>query len=189
MFLNVNSSPFYRYFSLKLNPGDIQKNLSALEQKWSKILPSAPFEYHFMDDALKQVYTNELQLKKAAYIATVLAVLIVMLGVLGLISISIQKRTKEIGIRKVLGASIPSISKLFLKDFIGVVIVAGIVACPLAYLMMKTWLNDYAYRITISLIPFVLSISFLTGLTAFLIITQTIRAALINPVKSIRANE
>jgi len=186
-FNNVNFSTYYRYFSIKLKPGDLQQSLSVLQKKWAELMPGAPFEYKFMDDALKSVYATELQLKKAAYIATFLAIIIVLLGVLGLISLSIQKRTKEIGIRKVLGSSVAGITSLFLKDFLGVVLIAGLIACPLAYFMMQKWLNDYAYKISISLSPFVFSIALLTAITAFLIMLQTIKAAFANPVKSLRS--
>jgi putative ABC transport system permease protein len=186
-FINVNHSSFYRYFSFKVKPGDLQKSVNAIQKSWALALPGEPFEYHFMDDALIRVYTNEIQLQKAAYIATVLSIIIVLLGVLGLISLSIQKRTKEIGIRKVLGSSVAGITTLFLKDFLGVVVIAGIIACPLAYLIMQKWLSDYAYRINISLSPFVLSITLLVFITGVLIILQTIKAAFANPVKSLRS--
>jgi putative ABC transport system permease protein len=186
-FTNVNYGLAYRYFSIKLKPGDVQQSLSVLQKKWTELMPGAPFEYKFMDDALKNVYATELQLKKAAYIATFLAIIIVLLGVLGLISLSIQKRTKEIGIRKVLGSSVAGITSLFLKDFLGVIMIAGIIACPLAYLIMQKWLSGYAYRISISLSPFVFSIALLTIITAFLIMLQTIKAAFANPVKSLRS--
>ena len=186
-FSNVNYNAYYRYFSIKLKPGDIQQSLSVLQKKWAELMPGAPFEYKFMDDALKSVYATELQLKKAAYIATFLAVIIVLLGVLGLISLSIQKRTKEIGIRKVLGSSVPGIISLFMKDFMGVVLIAGLIACPLAYFMMQKWLDDYAYKINISLSPFIFSIALLTVITALLIMLQTIKAAFANPVKSLRS--
>jgi len=186
-FTNVNYMAYYRYFSIKLKPGDMQKSLAVLQKKWAQLMPGAPFEYNFMDDALKKLYATELQLKKAAYIATALAVIIVLLGVLGLISLSIQKRTKEIGIRKVLGSSVAGITNLFLKDFLGVVIIAGLVACPLAYLIMQKWLNDYAYKIDISFLPFIASIALLTFITAFLIVLQTIKAAFTSPVKSLRS--
>ncbi|WP_461450096.1 ABC transporter permease [Mucilaginibacter sp.] len=186
-FNNVNFSTYYRYFSVKLKPGNIQQNLSALQKKWAELIPGAPFEYKFMDDALKNLYATELQLKKAAYIATVLALIIVLLGVLGLISLSIQKRTKEIGIRKVLGSSVAGITSLFLKDFLGVVIIAGVIACPLAYLIMQKWLSGYAYRVSISLSPFVFSVALLTVITTVLIVLQTIKAAFANPVKSLRS--
>ncbi|MFC0518010.1 ABC transporter permease [Mucilaginibacter angelicae] len=186
IFVNVNYYVAYRYFSFKLKAGDIQQSLTAIQKKWAELIPNAPFEYHFMDDALKKLYTTELQLKKAAYIAAVLAVIIVLLGVLGLISLSIQKRTKEIGIRKVLGSSVSGITMLFLKDFLGVVIIAGLIACPLAYVIMQKWLNDYVYRIDLSLSPFVISVASLTMVTAVLIALQTIKAAFANPVKSLR---
>ncbi|MHB8206583.1 ABC transporter permease [Mucilaginibacter sp.] len=187
IFMNVNYTYNYRYLSIKLKPGNIQESIAALQSKWAQTMPGAPFEYHFMDDALTKMYATELQLKKAAYIATFLAIIIVLLGVLGLISLSIQKRTKEIGIRKVLGSSVAGITSLFLKDFLGVVLIAGLIACPLAYFMMQNWLDDYAYKISISLSPFVFSIALLTVITAFLITMQTIKAAFANPVKSLRS--
>jgi putative ABC transport system permease protein len=186
-FTNVNYTNFYRYLSIKLKPGNMQTSLEALQKKWSEVMPNAPFEYSFMDDALKKLYANEIQLKKAAYIATALSFVIVLLGILGMISLSIQKRTREIGIRKVLGASVVGITALFLKDFLSVVLIAGLVACPLAYVIMQQWLNDYAYRISISLTPFICSIGFLTVITAVIIVLQTIRAAFANPVKSLKS--
>jgi len=185
-FLNVNYTVYYRFFSFKLKPGDAQKSITALQQKWSTLLPDAPFEYHFVDEALTHLYQTEVQLKKASYIAGLLSIVIVLLGVLGLISLSIQKRTREIGIRKVLGASIPGIINLFLKEFLGIVFIAGIISCPLAYLIMHNWLNGYAYRISITGYPFMLSILLLTILTVILITLQTIKAAISNPVKSLR---
>ncbi len=98
-----------------------------------------------MDDALTTLYQTEIQLKKASYTATVLALIIVLLGVIGLISLSIQKRTKEIGIRKVLGSSVAGIVVLFLKEFLAVILFGGLVACPLAYIIMNKWLQSYAY--------------------------------------------
>ncbi len=185
-FLNVNFTATYRFFSIRLQPGDIQQSIAALHQKWEMLLPGAPFEYHFMDDAIAKLYKTEIQYKKASYLATILAMVIVLLGVLGLISLSVQKRTKEIGIRKVLGASVPGIISLFVKEFLGVVLVAIVIACPLAYLMMHSWLNGYAYRIAITGYPFIVSIVMLTFATVVLISLQTIKAALNNPVKSLR---
>lgn len=186
-FMNVNYTTYYRYFSIRLKPGNMQQSIEAIQKKWTTVLPGAPFEYSFIDDALKKVYKNELQLKQAAYIATILAIIIVLLGVLGLISLSIQKRTKEIGIRKVLGSSVAGIISLFMKDFLGVILIAGLIACPIAYLVMNNWLNDYAYKITITLNPFMLAIIGLTVVTALLITIQTIKAALDSPVKSLRS--
>jgi putative ABC transport system permease protein len=185
-FTNVNDANIYRYFSVKLKAGNMQASIGALQNKWNALMPGAPFEYRFLDDALKSLYATELQLKEAAYIATVLAFIIVLLGVLGMISLSIQKRTKEIGIRKILGSSIAAIISLFLKDFLGVIAIAGVMACPLAYLIMQHWLNDYAYHITISWVPFAGSLILLTFLTTVLIILQTVKVAIASPIKSVK---
>ena len=185
-FTNVNDVNIYRYFSVKLKPGNMQVSIEALQDKWNALMPGAPFEYRFMDDALTKLYATELQLKEAAYIATVLAFIIVLLGVLGMISLSIQKRTKEIGIRKILGSSVAAIISLFLKDFLGVIAIAGLVACPLAYLIMQHWLSDYAYHITISWLPFACSLLLLASLTTVLIILQTVKVAIASPIRSLK---
>jgi putative ABC transport system permease protein len=144
-------------------------------------------EYKFMDDTLSVLYKTEIQFKKASYTATILTLIIVLLGVIGLISMSIQKRTKEIGIRKVLGSSVAGIVFLFLKEFLAVIITGGIIACPLAYLIMNNWLQNYAYRINITASPFLIAIVVLALITALLICAQTIKSALLNPVKSLRS--
>jgi putative ABC transport system permease protein len=187
-FTNVNDGNIYRYLSVKIKPGNMQGSIESLRKKWSELMPDAPFEYNFMDDAIRKLYATEIQLKEASYIATVLAFVIVLLGVLGLISLSIQKRTREIGIRKVLGASVAGITVLFLKDFLSVIVIASIIACPLAYAIMHQWLSDYAYRINMSFTPFITSIGLLTMITAVIIVLQTIRAAFANPVKSLKNN-
>ncbi|MEX8548716.1 MAG: ABC transporter permease [Mucilaginibacter sp.] len=186
-FINVNFSNFYRYFSIKLKPGNMQQNLEAVQKKWATLLPDAPFEYKFVDDALRKLYQTEIQLQKASYLATALAIIIVLLGILGLIAQSIQKRTKEIGIRKVLGSSVAGIILLFLKDFLGTILLAGLVACPVAFFIMQKWLSDYVYRITITTNPFLIAMALLTLVTALLIALQTVKAALANPVKSLRS--
>ncbi len=185
-FLHVILANIYRNFSFKIRPGSIGNSIDALQKKWSALMPGTPFEYTFMDDALAKLYKSEIQLKKASYTATVLALIIVLLGVLGLISLSVQKRTKEIGIRKVLGSSITGILSLFMKEFLLVILAAGVVACPVAYIIMNKWLQTYAYRIDISAQPFLLSVLVLGIITALLICVQTIRAALANPIKSLR---
>ncbi len=186
IFFNVQFYTTYRFFSFKLKPGGIEKNIAALQKKWATLLPGTAFEYKFIDDALAKVYKTEIQLKKAAYTATVLAFIIVLLGIVGLISLSIQKRTKEIGIRKVLGSSVSGIIQLFLKEFIWTIGIAALIACPISYILMQQWLNGYAYRISITSYPFIISISVLIIITTLLITAQTIKAALTNPAKSLR---
>ncbi|WP_419800876.1 ABC transporter permease [Mucilaginibacter sp.] len=186
-FVNVNFSNFYRYFSIKLKPGNVRQDLEAVQKKWATLMPDAPFEYNFMDDTLKKLYQTEIQLQKASYMATALAIVIVLLGIVGLIAQSIQKRTKEIGIRKVLGSSVAGIILLFLKEFLVTVLIAGLIACPIAFFIMQKWLSDYVYRITITAKPFLIAVAMLTFVTALLIVIQTVKAALANPVESLRS--
>jgi len=150
------------------------------------LLPGSSFEYNFMDDTLKKLYKTEIQLKKAAYTSSLLSLIIVLMGVLGLVSLSIQKRTKEIGIRKVLGSSVAGIISLFMKEFLLVILIAGLIACPLAYMIMHLWLETYTYRINVTMQPFALCLFVLGFITAVLIGIQTIKAALSNPVASLR---
>lgn len=186
VFFNVRYSPLFRYLSFKLKPGNVNASIAAIQKKWSQVLPGTSFEYTFMDDTLQKLYASEVQLKKAAYTSTVLALIIVLLGILGLVSLSIQKKAKEIGIRKVLGASVTSIISLFMKEFVWIMLIAGVIACPLAWMIMQGWLNDYAYRISITATPFVVSVAALATITILLITLQTVKAGLENPVKSLR---
>ncbi len=186
-FFNVQFAPIYRYMSFKLKPGNIKASIDAVQKKWSSLLPGAPFEYKFMDDTLANLYKSEIQLKKASYTATALALVIVLLGVLGLVSLSIQKRTKEIGIRKVLGSSVLGIVSLFIKEFLLTILIGGLVAAPLAYMIIHSWLQNYAYRINITPGPFIISIFVLGLITALIICLQTIKTALANPVDSLRS--
>jgi putative ABC transport system permease protein len=186
VFFNVQFVPIYRFLSFKLRPGNVASTITAIQKKWSQLMPGAPFEYKFMDETLANLYQAEIRLKKASYAATILSVIIVLLGVVGLISLSIHKRTKEIGIRKVLGSSITSIMTLFFKEFLLVIIVGGVVACPLAYVIMHGWLQSYAYRIPITATPFIGSIISLGLITALVICAQTVKAAVASPVKSLR---
>ncbi len=185
-FLHVAVSNTFRFFSFNLKPGDIHGSIAALQKKWSALMPGTPFEYKFMDETLAKLYKSEIQLKKASYTATVLALIIVLLGVLGLISLGVHKRTKEIGIRKVLGSSVAGIISLFMKEFFMIILIAGIIACPVAYMIMHAWLQTYSNRISITATPFVLSVMVLGFFTGVLIVIQTISAARANPVKSLR---
>ncbi len=186
IFFNVTTAVVHRYLSFKLKPGNIGAGIESIQKKWSALLPGSSFEYSFMDETLKKLYATELQLKKAAYAATLLSFIIVLLGILGMISLSIHKRIKEIGIRKVLGASVSGIMLLFVKEFVLIILIAAVIAFPVAYLVMNNWLNNYASHISISPQPFILSIILLGVATLLLIGLQTLKTALANPVKSLR---
>jgi putative ABC transport system permease protein len=186
IFFHVRWTNTYRYFSFKLKPGNVGNSIQAIEKKWATLLPGSSFEYSFMDETLAQLYSSELQVKKAAYVATALAFVIVLLGVLGLLSLSVQKKTKEIGVRKVLGASTLSIISLFLKEFLPVLFVGGLVSIPVAFYFMKGWLNNYAYRIELGAAPFVLTIFILGLVTTAIIFIQIAKASAVNPAKNLR---
>lgn len=186
IFFQTRLANVYRYLSFKIKPAEVSKTIEAIQKKWAVLLPGSSFEYSFMDEILASVYKQELQLKRASYTATGLSLVIVLLGVLGLVSLSIQKRIREIGIRKVLGSSVSGIIVLFMKEFLGVIFIAGAVACPIAYLIMHNWLQGYAHRISLTAGPFIVSILLLALIAGVLICLQTIRAALASPVKNLR---
>jgi putative ABC transport system permease protein len=188
IFFDINTINVYRYLSFRLKPGsDIATGLAAIEAKWKTLLPDSAFEYAFIDESLQKVYLTEIRLKKAAYAAAAFAILIALLGVLGLVSMSIQRRVKEIGIRKVLGATQLSVVGIFIKEFAPVFALACLVACPVAYWVMEKWLSNYAGRIHISLPLMLYPVMVLCFITLTLIVLQTIKAALANPVKSLRS--
>ncbi|NML19547.1 FtsX-like permease family protein [Pseudoflavitalea sp. G-6-1-2] len=187
VYLNVDAVPIYRFFSLKLQPGNTKETIRSIENKWAELLPGSSFEFSFMDEALQRIYANEIRMKKAAYTATALCLLIVLLGVLGLVAMNVQKRIREIGIRKVLGASVPGIIMLFVKEFLLIITITALVACPLAWFIMNQWLNNYAARVSITLNPFIVSMMALGGVTLLLIVLYTARTALMNPAKSLKA--
>ena len=185
-FIHVQNAPLFRYMSFKIKPGNTTAALSAIQKRWAALLPDAPFSYVFMDDTLARLYSMEMQLKKASSAATAIALIIVLLGVMGIVSQSISKRTKEVGIRKVLGASALGVIKLFVKEFFVIILIANCVAWPLAFLLVSKWLNNYAYKINISIMPFLMVALILLALVALTILIRAIKIAWMNPVKSLR---
>jgi putative ABC transport system permease protein len=185
-FIHVDVWNMYRFLSFKLKPGNIGHSLQSLQKKWSVLLPGASFEYSFMDDTLGKLYQSEMQLKKASQTASVLVLIIVLLGVVSLISINIQKRAKEIGIRKVLGASAFTIVSLFLKEFLLVLLVGSLASIPVALYLMHNWLNNYAYRINLTAQPFLLPLLVLGVITTLVIVLQIRKVAVASPIKNLR---
>lgn len=188
VFAHVRLSNTYRYLSFKLAPGNTFEAIKSIERKWAALLPGTLLEYTFMDETLRNLYRQELQLKHAADLAAAICLLIAVLGIIGLVALSIHKRSREIGIRKVLGASLSGIMMLFVKDFIGVIIAAALIACPIAWALSRQWLENYAYRITITPIPFVLCIVSVCALSIAAISIQTIRLANVNPAATLKGD-
>lgn len=185
-FQPVRGANIYRYLSFRFNAGNTAAQIAALQRKWQRVFPEAPFDFKFLDDSIAQLYDTETQMQKAAKAATVVSLIIVLLGVLGIVTMSIAKRNKEMGIRKVLGASGVNIVLLFIKEFSGIILVSNIIAWPLSWYLLHGWLMDYAYRINIGLLPFLVVGLTLAILVGVIIVGMTHRLAAINPVKSLR---
>lgn len=186
-FIHVKSALLYRYFSFKLKPGNMTGSIASVENKWNDIFPDAPFDFTFMDDTLKKLYGTEIRMKKASQVASIIGMIIVLLGVLGIISLSISKRTKEMGIRKVLGADMTEVLRLFFWELAPILITSNLVAWPLAYLAMHKWLDQYAYRIQLGAGPFLLSGIILMVCVLLVTVLKTFTLAKENPVKSLRS--
>ena len=172
--------------SVKISSHDIPATLKYLETTFERFAPGVPFEYNFVDNAYYQLYNTERISSNAVLFFAILSIFIASMGLFGLVSFMVVQRTKEIGIRKVLGASVSQTMSLLLKEFVALVVLANIIIWPLAYYFMNKWLQDFAYRINMSWWVFALS-----GGIALLIALATvgfraIKAATANPVKSLR---
>ncbi len=185
-FFHIQGAEIFRFISIRLDPSNMEETISGIEEKWKTLVPGSPFDYSFMNETIAVVYKSEIQLKKASYFATILALAIVMLGIIGMVSLSIVKRTREIGIRKVLGISVSGIILFFVKDIFWVMLASNLIAWPASYFILEKWLNEYTYRIGIDVYPFIM-VSFLLIFSTLLLITiQTAKAATRNPVTSLR---
>lgn len=175
-------------FFVRIAPGDPQTALEHIRSAWTNAEPVLPFRYVFLDENIQKFYAPEARLSKTIGLAGGIAVLLACLGLFGLAALSTVNRTKEIGIRKVLGASIAEITGLLAKDFLKLVMVSFVIASPIAWWVMRQWLAEFAYRIDMKWWMF--AVAGLTAVTvAFLTVSfQTIKAALANPVKSLRSD-
>jgi putative ABC transport system permease protein len=177
---------YIRDISVRIKPGDVGRTLNFIQQKWEILFPGEQFEYSFLDNRINQLYESEKKMQDLFVIFSALSILVACLGLLGLVSFTAELKTKEIGIRKVLGASTGNVVMLLSKEFIQWILLANIVAWPLAWLMMNKWLQNFAYRTNIGWIVFMLA-GFVTMLIAiFTFIFQTVRTACAKPVDSLR---
>jgi len=174
---------------LRAGSDDFSTVLSDLKSSWKSIYPDTPFVYNFIDKKVEELYKEEQRFSKVSKVFTGLAILISCLGLFGLVSYIAEQKKKEIGIRKVLGASVQTVVKLLTKDFITLVLVAFVIATPLAYFVMQDWLQDFTYRIEISWWVFALAGLFALIITFLTVSFQAIKAATVNPVKSLRRTE
>lgn len=187
VFFTSETPDGYRRISIKISGNNIPAALSHIEKTWKKFLPETPYDYTFLDERFADLYQAEQQQGSIFTIFSFIAIFIACLGLFGLSAFTITQRIKEIGIRKVLGASVSNIVQLISKDFLLLVAIAAVIAFPVAWYAMHNWLEDFAYRINIPWWLFIAA-GILAALIAFATISiQAVKAAVANPVKSLRS--
>jgi putative ABC transport system permease protein len=176
----------YNKLFIKLNTDNINQSLSEIEAVWKQIVPERPFVYSFMDEDYDALYRSEQRLGNVFVVFATLAIIIGCLGLLGLVSFTVQQRNKEIGVRKVLGASIASVFMLISQDFGKLIVISFIIAAPVGYYLMSDWLAGFEYRTVVGVLPIVASIA-VTILVAIITISyNSISAAVSNPINTLR---
>lgn len=174
------------HFFIKTYPANIKGAIGAAEKVWAKYIPGQPFTYNFLDDSFNNLYKSDIKTSKLIFSFSVIAIIISALGLFGLAAFTAERRTKEIGIRKVLGASVAHIVNLLSRDFVMLVCISILIASPIAWLLMNKWLQDFAYRISISAWIFITAGVFAIIIAVISVSVQAIKAAIANPVKSLR---
>lgn len=179
-------SPPQPRVSVRLKPGSLVTNLNVLKQAWKAVAPNQEFEYSFLDDKIAALYEQEQRTNTIVKVASALAIFIACMGLFGLATLAVMRRTKEIGIRKVLGAGVGNIVLLISKTFIKLILLAAIISFPLAWWFMKDWLKDFAYQVNISWWIFLSATALVLMIALLTVSIQAIKAAMANPVKSLR---
>jgi len=176
----------HNYLSIRLESGQIDSGLEHISSVWQKLVPNYPLSYFFIDESFEQMHRSDQRMGEVFTVFSVLAILVACLGLFGLTAFTIEQKTREIGIRKVLGAGVSSIYLLMSRDFIKLVAIANIIAWPIAYWTMNRWLQNFAYRVHVVLDIFLLSGGIALVLALATISFQSIKAARANPIDSIR---
>lgn len=171
---------------VKVNPVNTPQALATIRSTFSNLQPFFPIEYKFLEDAYAENYGTEMKGKQAVGIASVIFIIISCMGLLGLVMLSVEQRTKEIGIRKVLGAAVSTIIMLISKQFLLLILISFVLAIPLAYYVIGQWLQDFAYRTSMEWWVYALPGLIAIAIAMLTLCFQSIRAALANPVKSLR---
>jgi putative ABC transport system permease protein len=177
----------YRLINIKIQPQQVKQTLAAIEKLWNNTYPEFTYEYQFLDDKIAGFYKQERRLSQLYQLFAGIAIFISCLGLYGFVSFMAIQRTKEVGIRKVLGASVPRIIYLLSKEFTALIGVAFLIATPLAYFFMHQWLQGFAYRVHIGVGIFVLTILIAEIIAWLTVGYQAIKAAVANPAKSLRS--
>jgi len=172
--------------AFRIKPENAQPVVDEINHKWKSLATGTPFSYHFLDESFNNMYRAEQQVGRVAIAFAIIAVIIACLGLFGLATYMAEQRTKEIGVRKVLGATVNNIVLMLSRDFLVLIIIAALIAFPVAWWAMYNWLQDFEYRISIGWWIFILSGCIAIIVALFTISFQAVRAALSNPVRSLR---
>jgi putative ABC transport system permease protein len=184
--LHVKDDPRYRYYAFRLKGANQARVLGQIEQKWAQLFPNSPFVGFHEQEKFESLYATEQQLKKAVTISSLLGLVVVFLGVLGLVLQSLLRRTKEIALRRILGASALHLFHLLNKEFIGLLLVGILLAFPLTYWVMKRWLAEFAYQYPLNGSPFLLSAATVFSLSCLTVLIHALRVIRQNPVEALR---
>jgi putative ABC transport system permease protein len=174
------------YFTIQVKSEDMSRTIKSVATAWSKIYPNTVFDYYFLDEKYDQQYRADTQFGKVMAAFSGLIIFIACLGLFGLSSYTITQRTKEIGIRKVLGASVSEIVRLLSLNFAKTVIAAALIALPIAYFIMEQWLSNYFVRISLNVWIFVFAVAIILLLAVVTVSFQTVKSAIANPVDSLK---
>jgi putative ABC transport system permease protein len=174
------------YYTLRIEPGNMKNTISDIQRKWDKIFKGSPFVYFFMDEYFNSQYKSDQQFRDIALLFALLSIIIASLGLFGLSYYTILKRTKEVGVRKVLGAGNTDIFYLLTKDYYYLIFIAIVVAYPFACIICNTWLSNYAFRTVLSITVFILPALMLILIASATICFQVLKAAKANPVEALK---
>lgn len=185
--LVMDLQPRYSFLSISLHNENTQQNIEVLQNKWNELFPEKAFEFFFLDTQLNQQYQNYQNFGKIINSFTLIAVLISCLGVYGLILFVVQRKVKEIGVRKVLGASVPGILKLIFMEFTWLIVIAFVIAVPFSYYLISRWFENFVYHTSIDVFTYIASLAIVLVIVSITIIYNAHKAASANPVNSLRS--
>lgn len=176
----------YKCLAFKVQPTNLPQTIEAIKKEWAIIEPNHPVRYAFLNENFAHQYRENERFSRMMLYATGLTIFIAILGLFGLASFMAERRTKEIGVRKILGASVFGLVNLLVKDFVFLVIVASLIAIPLSYYAVGSWLADFAYPTPIIALPFMLAIALAIVLAILTVSYQSIKVSRENPIKALR---
>ncbi|HEX7342808.1 MAG TPA: FtsX-like permease family protein, partial [bacterium] len=172
--------------TIRIETSDVQKTLASMQETWKRITPGIPFEYWFLSEGYSYLYADEKRFNMIISYFSCVALIIGLFGLYSLTAFSVENRTKEIGIRKVLGATVANLVSLIFKEFAVLLMISCAIAAPIAYAIMSQWLQHFAYRIEINLLIFLIVATLTLVMAAATVSYHAIKAALADPVKSLR---